>query len=385
MTARRDAFARRIGVRYPDHCRAHGGRGGAGAGDCGAEGRRRSARSPARCSAPEQMRAAGLRDSRRDGRTDPPQFLLPRHAGRGRRDGVAGAARALLQGVWHGAARGAGRHAPALLGRALRGGRGDPPGHRQLPFRPARTGIAGAGQGGGRAQSSPRRPPCARRNGWRRRASMPSSRRAPKRAAMPPISSTARPRRHMGLFALLPQIVDAVPVPVIAAGGIADARGVAAAFVLGASARADRHGLPARPREQDHADASRRALQRRTPRTPSSRACSPARGAGHPQPADARARRDEPGPAAFPPCQHGPRALLKAAAEAQGDAGFSSLWAGQASLLAKPMSARRAHRRRLMTEADRLLGRRRKGRPFDGEARRRSRAGAGRQLCLAGP
>ncbi|WP_421857829.1 NAD(P)H-dependent flavin oxidoreductase [Oricola sp.] len=39
----------------------------------------------------------------------------------------------------------------------------------------------------------------------------------------------------IGIFALVPQIVDAVSVPVIAAGGIADGRGIAAAFALGAS------------------------------------------------------------------------------------------------------------------------------------------------------
>jgi nitronate monooxygenase len=39
-----------------------------------------------------------------------------------------------------------------------------------------------------------------------------------------------------GLFALLPQVVDAVGLPVVAAGGVADARGIVAAFALGAAA-----------------------------------------------------------------------------------------------------------------------------------------------------
>jgi nitronate monooxygenase len=40
---------------------------------------------------------------------------------------------------------------------------------------------------------------------------------------------------QLGTLALVPQVVDAVKVPVIAAGGLADGRGIAAAFALGAS------------------------------------------------------------------------------------------------------------------------------------------------------
>jgi nitronate monooxygenase len=40
---------------------------------------------------------------------------------------------------------------------------------------------------------------------------------------------------QVGLFALLPQVVDALTVPVIASGGIGEGRAIAAAFALGAA------------------------------------------------------------------------------------------------------------------------------------------------------
>ena len=50
------------------------------------------------------------------------------------------------------------------------------------------------------------------------------------------VSFLDSPERSLtGTFALIPQVVDAVKIPVIAAGGIADARGAAAAMALGAS------------------------------------------------------------------------------------------------------------------------------------------------------
>src|SRR5205823_571451 len=47
---------------------------------------------------------------------------------------------------------------------------------------------------------------------------------------------TSDPASQVGTLVLVPQVVDAVKVPVIAAGGIADGRGIAAAFAMGASA-----------------------------------------------------------------------------------------------------------------------------------------------------
>jgi nitronate monooxygenase len=53
------------------------------------------------------------------------------------------------------------------------------------------------------------------------------------RGAFDPASAEST---QVGLFSLLPAVVDAVKLPVVAAGGIADARGIAAALILGASA-----------------------------------------------------------------------------------------------------------------------------------------------------
>lgn len=146
------------------------------------------------------------------------------------------------------------------------------------------------------------------------------------------------PATHMGLFALLPQIVDAVDVPVIAAGGISDARGMAAAFLLGASAvqlgTAFLTGPESLVTPMHRAAIAGEGAERTMFTTLfSGRA---ARGIEN------RLMRDlGPMHASVPPFPYSSPALapLKAAAEAQGDTSFSSLWSGQAGRLAHPMSA----------------------------------------------
>jgi nitronate monooxygenase len=141
-----------------------------------------------------------------------------------------------------------------------------------------------------------------------------------------------------GTFALVPQVVDAVKIPVIATGGIADGRGVAAAFALGAAGAQIGTAYLFTP-ESLISDLHRTALDAaRDDSTALTNLFSgrPARGLIN------RIMR-EIGPLsdlapAFPTAG-GALAPLKAAAEDRGASDFSSLWSGQAAGLCHEIGA----------------------------------------------
>lgn len=143
---------------------------------------------------------------------------------------------------------------------------------------------------------------------------------------------------QVGTLALVPQVVDAVDIPVIAAGGIGDGRGIAAAFALGASAAqlgtaylfcpeakvsaAHRHAL-------DTARESDTALTNLFTGRPARGICN-------------RIMR-ELGPmsdlAPTFPLAGGALMPIRAITDAQGNSDFSNLWSGQALRLAQALPA----------------------------------------------
>jgi nitronate monooxygenase len=130
-----------------------------------------------------------------------------------------------------------------------------------------------------------------------------------------------------GLFALLPQVVKAVRVPVIATGGIADADGVAGARALGAAMVQVGTAYmlcPEATTRQVHRDAlvSEAALHTALTRVFSG---GPARGIVN------RLMRELGRDAEVPAFPHATVAIapLRAAAEARGSCEFSPLWCGQ--------------------------------------------------------
>ncbi|KYG99198.1 nitronate monooxygenase [Bradyrhizobium sp. DOA1] len=141
-----------------------------------------------------------------------------------------------------------------------------------------------------------------------------------------------------GTFALVPQVVDAVKVPVIAAGGIADGRGIAAAFALGACGVQIGSAYLRCPESKVSAGGRKALAEARDDSTVITNVMTgrPARGVQN------RLMR-EAGPVSpdAPPFPHAATALgpLKAAAEKQGRVDFTNLWAGQAVALGREIPA----------------------------------------------
>lgn len=136
----------------------------------------------------------------------------------------------------------------------------------------------------------------------------------------------------VGTFALVPQVVDAVRVPVIAAGGIADRRGVAAAFALGASGVQVGSAF-LRTRQSAATAAHRRALADATDTsTVLTRAMSGRLARGIPN----RAMRalEASGVLAPFPAQNWLTGQFRAEAGRRGEGELVSLWAGQSAGLA---------------------------------------------------
>jgi len=133
---------------------------------------------------------------------------------------------------------------------------------------------------------------------------------------------------QMGTMALLPQVVQAVKVPVIAAGGIADAAGVAAALALGATA------VQVGTAYLLCAEATTSAIHRAALQSEAARHTAltnlftgrPARGIVNRVMQELGAL--SPSAPAFP-LATAAMAPLRARAEAQGSGDFSPLWSGQ--------------------------------------------------------
>ncbi|WP_309066727.1 NAD(P)H-dependent flavin oxidoreductase [Microbacterium sp.] len=141
----------------------------------------------------------------------------------------------------------------------------------------------------------------------------------------------------VGLFSLLPQVVDAVSVPVIAAGGIADRRGVAAAFALGASGV--QVGTPFLVTRESAANDAHRAAIRSTAadETVLTRAMSGRLARGARNRAVAGIEKD--GAIAPFPAQNWLTGRFRAVAGERGMGDLQSLWLGQSAPLARGESA----------------------------------------------
>jgi nitronate monooxygenase len=160
--------------------------------------------------------------------------------------------------------------------------------------------------------------------------------------------------RLVGLFSLLPAVVDAVRVPVIATGGIADGRGIAAALILGASAVQIGTGFLRCP-EAKLAPAWADALAMANPEdTIATRAFSGRLGRSLAT-AYARAATEAEAPSPAPyPVQRALTQAMRDKALQEGDIDRMQAWAGQSAKLAQARPAGELTQA-LWADAQRLL------------------------------
>ena len=146
-------------------------------------------------------------------------------------------------------------------------------------------------------------------------------------------------RGAVGSISLIPQIVDAVAQPVIATGGICDARTSLAAFTLGASAVQIGTGFLRSP-EAGIAQSWHDTIGQTPPeKTLVTRAFSGRYGRGAAT-AYSSALEDENAPAPAPyPVQRGLTTPMRSAAEKAGDITRMQAWMGQSAMMARPESA----------------------------------------------
>lgn len=142
----------------------------------------------------------------------------------------------------------------------------------------------------------------------------------------------------IGGFSLIPQIADAVDVPVIAAGGIADGRGVAAALVLGADAAQIGTAFLACAESGAHPLHREALFQEPARHTALTRAFTGrlARGIANRFAGEMKSHTAELAPY---PAQGWALAPLRAAALAQGRTDLINLWAGQSASLVRHRTA----------------------------------------------